>query len=44
MKNRTPQGRRLGDKRLKIVESADVVLHITWYLAAVEDIPKRIEE
>jgi hypothetical protein len=31
MKNRAPQGRRLGDKRLEIVESADVVLHIAWY-------------
>jgi hypothetical protein len=26
-----PQGRRLGDKRLEIVESADVVLHVAWY-------------
>jgi hypothetical protein len=40
MKNRAPQGRRLGDQRLEIVESADVVLHVAWYWAAVEDIPK----
>jgi hypothetical protein len=44
MKNRAPQGRRLGDKRLEIVESTDVVLHVAWYKAAVEDIPKRTEE
>jgi hypothetical protein len=44
MKNRAPQGRRLGDKRLEIVKPADVVLHVTWYRAAVEDIPKRTEE
>jgi hypothetical protein len=31
MKNRAPQGRRLGDKCLEIIKSADVVLHITWY-------------
>jgi hypothetical protein len=28
MKNRAPQGRWLGDKRLEIVESAGVVLHV----------------
>jgi hypothetical protein len=44
MKNKAPQGRRLGDKRLEVVESADVVLHIARYWAAVEDIPKRTEE
>jgi hypothetical protein len=31
MKNRAPQERRLGDKRLEIVKSADVVLHVSWY-------------
>jgi hypothetical protein len=44
MKNRAPQGRRLEDKRLEIVESADVVLHVARYWAAVEDIPERTEE
>ena len=37
MKSRAPQGRRLGDKRLEVVEAADVILHVAWYWAAVED-------
>jgi hypothetical protein len=40
MKNRAPQGRRLGDKRLEIIESADVVLHVAWYWAAGRRYPK----
>jgi hypothetical protein len=44
MKNRAPQRRRLEDKRLEIVKSADVALHVAWYWAAVEDIPRRTEK
>jgi hypothetical protein len=44
MKSRAPQGRRLGDKRLEVVEAADVVLHIAGHWAAVEDIRNRTEE
>jgi hypothetical protein len=44
MKNKAPQGRRLGDKPLEIVKSADVVLHVAGYWAAVKDIQKRTEE
>jgi hypothetical protein len=28
---RAPQGRRLGDKRLEVVEAADVVLHVAGH-------------
>jgi hypothetical protein len=28
MKSRAPQGRRLGDKRLEVIEAADVILHV----------------
>jgi hypothetical protein len=28
MKSRAPQGHRLGDKCLEVVEAADVVLHV----------------
>jgi hypothetical protein len=38
MKSWAPQGRRLGDKRLEVVEAADVVLHVAGHWAAVEDI------
>jgi hypothetical protein len=31
MKSRAPQGRRLGDKRLEVVEAADVVLHVAGH-------------
>jgi hypothetical protein len=45
MKGRAPQGRRLGDKRLEVVEATDVVLHIAGHWAAVEDIQenRRVE-
>jgi hypothetical protein len=38
MKSRAPQGRRLGDKRLEVVEAADVILHVAGHWAAVEGI------
>jgi hypothetical protein len=44
MKSGAPQERRLGDKRLEVVEAADVVLHVAWYRAAVEDVWNRAEE
>jgi hypothetical protein len=44
MKSRAPQGRRLGDKRLEVVEAADVVLHVAGHWAAVEDIQDGAEE
>jgi hypothetical protein len=44
MKSRAPQGRRLGDKRLEVVETANVVVHVAGHWAAVEDIRNRIEE
>jgi hypothetical protein len=31
MKGRAPQGHRLGDKRLEVVEAADVVLHVAGH-------------
>jgi hypothetical protein len=31
MKSRAPQGRRLGDKSLEVVEAADVVLHVAGH-------------
>jgi hypothetical protein len=37
-------GTSAGRQHLEIVQSADVVLHVAWYWAAVEDIPKRTEE
>jgi hypothetical protein len=44
MKSGVPQGCRLGDKRLEVIEAADVVLHVAWYWAAVEDVRNRAEE
>jgi hypothetical protein len=44
MKSWAPQGRRLGDKRLEVVEAADVVLHVAGHWAAVEGIRNRTEE
>jgi hypothetical protein len=45
MKSRAPQGRRLGDKHLEVVEAVDVVLHVAGHWAAVEDIQenRRVE-
>jgi hypothetical protein len=45
MKSRAPQGRRLGDERLEVVEAADIVLHIAGHWAAVEGIQenRRVE-
>jgi hypothetical protein len=45
MKGRAPQGRRLGDKRLEVIEAADVVLHVAGHWAAVEGIQenRRVE-
>jgi hypothetical protein len=31
MKSRAPQGRRLGDEHLEVVEAADVVLHVAGH-------------
>jgi hypothetical protein len=31
MKSWAPQGHRLGDKRLEVVEAADVVLHVAGH-------------
>jgi hypothetical protein len=31
MKSWAPQGRRLGDKRLEVIEAADVVLHVAGH-------------
>jgi hypothetical protein len=44
-KSGAPQGRRLGDKCLEVVEAADVVLHVAGHSAAVEDIQenRRVE-
>jgi hypothetical protein len=44
MKSWAPQGRRLGDKRVEVVEATDVVLHVAGHWAAVEDIQNRTEE
>jgi hypothetical protein len=44
MKSWAPQGRRLGDKRLEVVEAADVVLHVAGHWATVEDIRNRTEK
>jgi hypothetical protein len=31
MKSRAPQGRQLGDKRLEVVEAANVILHVAGH-------------
>jgi hypothetical protein len=45
MKGWAPQGRRLGDKRLEVVEATNVILHVVGHWAAVEDIQehRRVE-
>jgi hypothetical protein len=44
MKSWAPQGRRLGDKRLEVVEAVDVILHVAEHWAAVEDIQENRRE
>jgi hypothetical protein len=44
MKSWASQGRRLGDKRLEVVEAADVFLHVAGHWAAVEDVRNGTEE